>query len=192
MDLEALNRRRCARLIGQEVERMKARSVELFNFEASRSILTSELNFLAELRVEATPEEARELDAKVEGLQARLTRINAEALARADNDEVEASPDSPIEASGAESDAAAPPNEVAEYKRLFDQVLDRRTQHGENKTAVFEDWLREQTGIHRTQVRDYLAGNIKGHVSPKKCKVIEAAILASAAKLGLTTRTSSD
>jgi len=191
MDWEALDRRSCARF-GQEVERMKARSRELFNFTASRTILTSQLNYLADLRVDATPDEAREIDARVEDLQARLTRMDAEALARADNDEVEASPDLRIEASGAESEAVSRQCEPVDYILLFHLIVEKLKQHGENKTAVLGDWLREHPRLSRTQLTDYLGGRIKGRVSASLCKDIEAAILASATKLGLTTGTNSD
>lgn len=192
MDLEALDRRRCARLIGQEVERMKARSRELFNYKASRSILTSQLNYLADLRVDATPDEAREIDARVEGLQVRLTRINPEAVARGDNEEVETSLELSIEASEAESETASPQYKPTDYALLFNRVLEKRKRCGEKKTAILADWLKEHTSLSRTQLTDYLGGRITGRVSASRCKEIEAAIVASATKLGLTMGTSSD
>ena len=143
------------------------------------------------MREVGTPEETREMDEQLERLKAHLNRIDAEPSARAAEEQVKPG-DLQREAPGAESCGTTGQNEATDYVLLFNRVLEKSRQSGESKTSAFKTWLKEHRGLARTQVTDYLAGRIKGRVGDSKRKAIEAAILASAARLGLTTRTSSD
>ena len=60
------------------------------------------------------------------------------------------------------------------------------------KLGKWDIWLAENRSISRTAATDYMAGRIKGKISPTKRDEIEAAIIASAERLGLATRTNSD
>jgi hypothetical protein len=181
------------RSIGQELERINSRPIELSVIKNAKSFLEAKLKYLAGLQEIATPEEAHELDAEAARLRAQLDKMDAELAARAD--EEEAKPGIPLarnEVLGSESSATTVERKTTDYVLLFNQVLERSKRSGESATAALEGWLNENRGLCRTQVTDYRAGRIKGRVSASKCKAIEAAIRASAQELGLPTRTDSD
>jgi hypothetical protein len=192
VDQESLDRRSYERSIQQELERMNSRPIESSAIQNAKSILEGNLKELTRFREVATPEEARELDVELEQLRSRLTEIDAELAARPDEEIVEPGPDSRHEARVQGPSATTILSEAINYRRLFEQVLEKRKQNGEKKTELLAVWLKEHADLRRTPVTDYLGGRVKGRVSSEKCEAIEAAILESATKLGLTTRTSSD
>jgi hypothetical protein len=191
-DLESLDKRSFERSIVQELARINSRPVELSAIENAKSALESELKYLTGLREVATPKEASELDAHITRRRTQLAKIRKKLAAHADREKVDPKADLPSEMRGAESSATTIQDGGIDYVRLFNQVLERGMQSGESQKVVLADFLKEHPGISRTQVTDYRAGRTQGRVSPGKCRTIEAAILASAARLGLTTRTSSD
>jgi len=190
MDLKSLDRLHFQRSIQQEIERITSLPIELSAIENAKSILEGKLKDLTSYRDVATPEEGCELDAEIERLNSRLTKISAELAGRIAEERVAPGSDSRSEAQVEETTQLH--SEGANYVFLLKQVLEKGKKNGESKKALLEGWLKENRGLSRTQVTDYVAGNVKGRVSDSKCKAIEAAILTSATELGLVTRTNSD
>lgn len=182
MDLQSLDRRLAARAIEEDVQRLYSRPVHISIVENARSILEAELSYLLSLRSVATPEEAAELDAKMELKRAHLARICAELAAR----------DAASAVGTSDSEGAMHRNPTISWRDLFDQIIEKKRLHGESDTALMRDWLKEHQGLSRSQVYDFLAGRIKGRVSAIKREKIRTAILTSAEQLGLPTRTNSD
>jgi hypothetical protein len=191
MDLASLDWRRYQREIEQERLRMSSRLIEIA-IEDRKHTVELQVKYLTGLREVATPEEARELDVQLENLRAQMSKIDADLAARADIEKAEPVPDLRGEEPGIDPSATTQTSEAINYGLLFTQVLEKRRRPSESKTAVFQDWLLEHRDLSRTQVTDYLAGRTDGRVGKDKCKAIEAAILASAEGLGLTTRINSD
>src|SRR5581483_7127681 len=54
------------------------------------------------------------------------------------------------------------------FVSLFEEIIDLRRGPGQRKTSVQEGWLKENHGLSRTQLTDYLGGRIAGRVSAKK------------------------
>jgi hypothetical protein len=182
MDLQSLDRRLAARAIEEDLVRINSRPVHISIVEHAKSTLEAQLSHLDLLRGVATPEEAADLDAEMGRKRAHLEKIRAELTARAVAERVDS----------AESNEASRLVPTITWKDLFDQVLEKRKQNGESKTALLKLWLREHPRLCRTQVTDFLAGRIERRVSARCCEKIKMAIRTSAEKLGLPTRTSSD
>jgi hypothetical protein len=182
MNLESLDRRLAARAIEEDLKRMNSRPVHISIVENAKSILEAQMSQLASYRGVAPPEDVAELDAEIGRKKAQLEKIRAELTSRAIAERVDS----------AESDGASRLVPTITWKDWFDQVLEKRKQNGESKTALLKLWLREHPGLCRTQVTDFLAGRIEKRVSARCCEKIKTAIRTSAEKLGLPTRTSLD
>jgi hypothetical protein len=191
MDLESLDRRSFERSIEQEVERIKARPINLSVIANAKSTLESELKYLAQLREVATPEEIRELDSKRRRLGAKLARIAAELAARNNEQEVEAGASDVGSEAQVESRVTELRSKAINYVPLFNEVLANRRQNDQSLETVLQNWL-EENKLSRTTVTDYRAGKAKGYVSPRMRRKIEGAIIRSAKKLGLPTPTDAD
>jgi hypothetical protein len=164
------------------LQRTNSRPVHISLVENAKCILEAQLSELASYYAVTSPEEAADLDAEIERKKAHLERIRAELASRAAAERVDS----------AESDGASRPVPTITWKDLFDQVLEKRKQNGESKTALLDLWLGEHPGLSRTQVTDFLAGRIKGRVSGNKLEKIQTAIRNSAQQLGLPTQTTSE
>lgn len=180
LDLASLDKRRFHRAIEQYAEELHSRPVEASIIANAKLMLEHELKDLASLRDVATPEEARELDLRMERMRVRIGQLEKELAPL---------PDQPLASKSAQT---ASQFQTTDYVSLLEKVLEQRGGAGEAKTKILALWLSEHPGLSRTQVTDYLAGRIERRVSAAKCKAIEDAILASAHQLGLTTRSDSD
>jgi hypothetical protein len=188
MDLRSLDQRSFERSIQRYVEAIYSRPICSSVLRYGKAIAESRLKELVTLREVAFQEELCELDLETARLRSKLIEIDAELAARADAERVD-----PVAQN--EDRNSAPPlanSQVIDHRLLLDRVLERRMQNGERKTWALAAWLQEHRGLCRTQVTDYRAGRITGRVSATKRAAIEAAILASAEKLGLKPRTNSD
>lgn len=191
MDLTSLDRRKFERSIAQEMERINSRPIELSALINAKSIIESELNYLTGLSDVTTANEGHELEAKLGCLRTRLARTDAEIAAHNNEQKVEPEIHARSVAPGAASDAPTLDNDSMDYVPLLKQVLLKLRQVSQSAEVVLEAWL-EENKLSRTTVTDYRAGKIKGRVSSRMRQKIEDAIVASAEKLGLPTRTMAD